>query len=297
MSIVKSFSVGNGDMFYIKHGSDNFSVIDCSICDYNSEEIIDEIKSESKNKGICRFISTHPDEDHIHGIELLNKEWKIINFYCVKNEATKKDSTPSFDEYCELRDDTEKAFYIYKGCSRKWMNMKSDKNDTEERGSAGIKILWPDTTNSDFKAELKKANNGESPNNISPIIQYNCGAKFMWMGDIESDFLDKVKDNIEFEKINVLFAPHHGRESGKVPQDILKTLAPDIIVIGEAPSKKINYYSAYNTITQNSAGAITFVVNNSTIDIYVSNRNYDVDFLNYISGKKDYNFYLGSFLI
>ena len=30
MTLVKSFSVGNGDMFYIRHGSDNFSVIDCS---------------------------------------------------------------------------------------------------------------------------------------------------------------------------------------------------------------------------------------------------------------------------
>jgi len=29
MSIIKSFAVGNGDMFYIKHNSDNFSIIDC----------------------------------------------------------------------------------------------------------------------------------------------------------------------------------------------------------------------------------------------------------------------------
>ena len=29
MSIIKSFSVGEGDMFYIQHNSDNFTVIDC----------------------------------------------------------------------------------------------------------------------------------------------------------------------------------------------------------------------------------------------------------------------------
>lgn len=28
MSIIKSFSVGDGDMFYIDHNSDNFSIID-----------------------------------------------------------------------------------------------------------------------------------------------------------------------------------------------------------------------------------------------------------------------------
>lgn len=33
---------------------------------------------------------------------------------------------------------------------------------------------------------------------------------------------------------------------------------PHIIVIGEAPSKYLNYYSDYNTIKQNSAGDIIF---------------------------------------
>ena len=43
MSIIKSFSVGNGDMFYIKHGSDNFTVIDCYMHEDNEDKIIDEI--------------------------------------------------------------------------------------------------------------------------------------------------------------------------------------------------------------------------------------------------------------
>jgi hypothetical protein len=48
MVIVKSFSVGNGDMFYIKHGSDNFSIIDCCLTDENKKIIVNEIKNESK---------------------------------------------------------------------------------------------------------------------------------------------------------------------------------------------------------------------------------------------------------
>ncbi len=51
MSIIKSFSVGNGDMFYIRHGSDNFTVIDCYLNDENTnDEIIDEIKKNLKIK-------------------------------------------------------------------------------------------------------------------------------------------------------------------------------------------------------------------------------------------------------
>ena len=35
MSIIKSVSVGNGDMFYIKHGTSNFTIIDCNIDETN----------------------------------------------------------------------------------------------------------------------------------------------------------------------------------------------------------------------------------------------------------------------
>ena len=89
MSIVKSFSVGNGDMFYIKHNSDNFTTIDCCLSEDNKKEIMDEIKAESQDKGITRFISTHPDQDHISGLKYYNEQMNILNFYCVKNEATK----------------------------------------------------------------------------------------------------------------------------------------------------------------------------------------------------------------
>ena len=88
-SIIKSFSVGNGDMFYIKHASDNFTVIDCFLKDDNKEAIASEIKQAKKYKGISRFISTHPDDDHIKGLQFYTEEVGVDNFYCVKNKATK----------------------------------------------------------------------------------------------------------------------------------------------------------------------------------------------------------------
>lgn len=291
MSIIKSFSVGNGDMFYIKHNSDSFTVIDCYLHDEeNKNSIIQEIQDESKDKGISRFISTHPDEDHIEGLQLLDDEWNIINFYCVENKATKKDESEDFKKYCELRD-SNKAFYIYKECSRKWMNISDS-----ERGSAGINILWPKTSNEEYKKQLEAVKKGESPNNISPIISYvvENGVKALWMGDIETEFLETVKDDIDFTSIDILFAPHHGRKSGKVPNDILKILDPKVIVIGEAPSENLNYYSGYNTIKQNSAGDIIFECKSNKVHIYVKNSNYSENFLN-DEGMKSYDNYIGSF--
>lgn len=291
MSIIKSLSVGDGDMFYIRHGSDNFTMIDCCMSDDDKEDLIREIKSQSRGKGIVRFISTHPDDDHIRGLADLDDEMNILNFYCVENEATKPDDTTDFDGYCELRDHERKAFYLEKGCSRRWMNTPS-----EERGSAGLNILWPITSDEHFKDALKKAKDGESPNNISPIVKYslNDGATVLWMGDLETDFMKNVKNAVTMDSADILFAPHHGRDSGKVPQDWLDKMDPKIVIIGEAPSAHLNYYAGYDTITQNSAGNIVLECMTGKTHIYVSNDDYAVDFLDDEGRADTYGNYIGT---
>ncbi|KVO76925.1 hypothetical protein WJ79_11325 [Burkholderia ubonensis] len=271
MSIVKSFSVGNGDMFYIKHNSDNFTIIDCNLTDENKDAIITELKNASAGKSITRFICTHPDQDHFGGIELLDDEMAIRNFYVVKNLAVKDTETDSFKRYCELRDDADKAFYIYKGCKRKWMNLGDDTRDT-----SGVSILWPDTNNADFKEALAACEVGESYNNTSAVIRYKLenGASVMWLGDLETGFMEKIEDHIKLEKTTIVFASHHGRDSGKIPDSWLEKLDPQIIVIGEAPSRHLNYYTGYQTITQNSAGDIIMDCVEGKVHFYVSNPTY-----------------------
>ena len=269
MSIIKSFSAGNGDMFYINHNSDNFTTIDCCYEDDDSrDENFGEIKTLASNKGVSRFISTHPDEDHILGLLDFCSTVGIVNFYCVKNEATKTDESESFKKYCELRD-SDKAF-----------------------------CLWPITDNDDFKAELKLAKEETAFNNISPIITYsvNNGVKAIWLGDMENVFLEKIKGKVDWPEVDILFAPHHGRSSGKISSDVLVKMKPQIVVIGKAPSKNLDYYSGYNTITQNSAGSIVFDCDDSRVHIYVSNERYSVAFLD--NDKKintSHGHYIGSF--
>jgi len=216
---------------------------------------------------------------------------KLLNFYCVKNEATKPDETDDFDQYCALRDDSDKAFYISRGCSRRWMNQ-----DTEERGSSGISILWPITTNEHYKETLKQAKQGESPNNISPVVKYklNGGVRILWMGDLEADFMEIIKDAITMDSADILFAPHHGRDSGKVPEEWLKDINPQIVIIGEAPSKDLNYYYGYNTITQNSAGDIALKCVSGKTHIYASNWRYSVDYLDDEGLADTYGKYIGT---
>lgn len=293
MSIVKSFAVGSGDMFYVRHNSDNFTIIDCDLSEENAPTIIGELKEQSKAKGITRFICTHPDEDHFGGIELLDAAMPIMNFYVVKNQAVKDIDTTSFKKYCELRDDPKKAFYISKGCSRRWMNKSSD-----ERKTSGINILWPNLENEEFKEALAACDAGESYNNTSAVVRYSVenGASFLWIGDLETEFMEDVFDDINLQKTTVVFAAHHGRKSGKLPDSWLEVLDPQVIVLGEAPSRHLHYYTGYKTITQNSAGDITFDIEGDQVHIYTSAEGHSVDFL-HDRGQNKFAGYIGSLTV
>ena len=99
-------------MYYIRHDSDNFTIIDCMLPTDDMarcEVIVDELIEQSRDKGITRFISTHPDQDHVQGLKYLDSRMGLLNFYCVKNAASKQDPTEDFDHYCTLRDDPKKV--------------------------------------------------------------------------------------------------------------------------------------------------------------------------------------------
>lgn len=294
MSKVKSFSVGNGDMFYINHNSDNFTTIDCCLTDDARYDILNEIESESSGKGINRFISTHPDEDHIRGLVDYANKFGILNFYRVDNETAKNGTeTYDFKRYKKLRDDVNKSFALEKGCKRKWMN-KTD----EERRSSGLFCLWPITDNKLYQEALEKAANGGSPNNISPAIRYATDVfSFLWMGDMETDMQEEFDSLVTNEHTTIVFAPHHGRKSGHIPSSLMNRLTPKLVIVGEAPSDELDYYSDQNTITQNTAGDILFETNGDYLDIFVSKSTYgkkDGMQINWNHGYHSGMYYLGS---
>lgn len=217
-----------------------------------------------------------------------------MNFYVVKNKAAKSEETEDFKRYKSLRDHTSKAFYLERECERLWMNQFND-----ERGSAGINILWPILNNVHFKDALQRAEDGGSPNNISPIVRYSVldGTSMLWMGDLETDFMEKIKDTIIPEASDILFAPHHGRKSGRVPKDWLEKINPTLIVVGEAPSSDLTYYDGWNTITQNSSGDIVFECLSGRTRVFVSKSTYSVDFLGEEQGVGNRHgcYYIGTF--
>lgn len=294
MTIIKSFYVGNGDMFYIRHASDSFTILDCNIKNENAGRIISELEMQSKDKSIVRFICTHPDQDHFGGIEILDDRIPLRNFYSVKNQAIKSDETESFKRYCQLRDDPKRAYYLRKGCKRKWLN-----EEDGVRGSAGISVLWPDPCNVHFKNALADCESGVSYNNTSTVVRYSLkgGASVIWLGDLETDFMEKITEDIELEQTTIVIASHHGRKSGKIPTSWMKKLDPQLIVVGSAPSEHLDYYRGYDTITQNSAGDVTMELVGEWVHLYVSKRSYCPTFELSDEGRTSFDCYIGSFSV
>jgi len=98
---------------------------------------------------------------------------------------------------------------------------------------------------------LAEAEEGISPNNISPIFRYTLqdSASVIWMGDLETPFMEKIISDIILPESDILIAPHHGRNSGEVPKAFLDQIKPKVIIIGEASADDLCYYEGYNTIT------------------------------------------------
>lgn len=115
MTVVKSVSVGNGDLFYIKHRSDNFTIIDCDIADGRKDAILSELRDAARGKTIQRFISSHPDEDHIHGLEYIDDNHLGWNFYCVKNNVRKKMKPPASNDTKNLEMILRELFISIRG--------------------------------------------------------------------------------------------------------------------------------------------------------------------------------------
>ena len=307
MSVVKSFKVKSkdnqdGDMFYIMHASDNFTCIDCCLNEDREEEIISEIKELRNQKGIFRFISTHPDDDHICGIKELNTAVPLDNFYCVENCANNPNGKEDFELYCDFRGGIGKRCPIVKGCSCCWLNQSN-----EDRQCSGIHFLWPDINNEHYTDVLESVKDWNNVNNLSPIISYSIknSATFLWFGDMETNFMENIAKEVKFDEATVLFAPHHGRKSGRVIDEWLAQIKPRIIVIGSAPCEHLDYYDecneinnydGYCTITQNRAGDIAFETDDDWLHIFVSNQNYEPTFRVFDMGRPDAHgcHYIGS---
>jgi len=242
---------------------------------------------------IFRFILSHPHMDHMTGLhDLVNKEnVGITNFWHSGVEL----DTPDFSK-ANYNEDDWNTYIELKNSDESPKNLVKNAGDTGEFWTDdGIEILCPTD-------DLKKIAVEKNRLNLCSyvlLITYK-DFKFVLAGDAEKESWDYIVENYsdKISNVNVLKAAHHGRESGKIPSDLLKRLDPHVIVIGEALSEHLNYYTGYNTLTQNSTGDIVFKNESGKTHIFIEKKNYsyDISFLKKEAIENcELGYYLGTF--
>ncbi|MBD0331397.1 MAG: MBL fold metallo-hydrolase [Chitinophagaceae bacterium] len=297
MAIIHFLNVLEGDCNIIQHDSGRMSVIDVSNAyneddtpeekavkasqarkqmlertnvpsdkkDYGQKKIpdnpIDYIKNNIKTSDIFRFIITHPDMDHLDGVRDLYSEFTITNTWDTNNnkELDLKSDFGGYNKedwrfYRNLRDGK------YTATKRLTYH---DSDDCEFWNKDDIKILAPS------KGLVKDACKEDGDiHDLSYVILFTPPKKgggkwkIIFAGDSHDNswnyILENYKDDVT--NIDVLFAPHHGRDSDR-SYDFLKTLNPKVTLFGNASSKHLAY-SCYKPIriTNNQAGFVIIEV-------------------------------------
>lgn len=239
---------------------------------------IEYLKNKLKVKDIFRFIISHPDMDHLDGIKDLFDEFEITNTWDTDN-----------DKYIDMTD-------FFAGYNKEdwefYTNLRAGKITTTKRltyfsktnnlyfNEDDITILCP------TEELVKLGNETEDYNNSSFAILFtppkkNGGKwKILLAGDTHDDSWEYILKNHknDVSNIDILFAPHHGRDSSR-NYDFLNTLKPKITLFGNASSKHLAYTKYPETrITNNQAGYIILDISLDHIKIFVKNFEFAKDF-------------------
>jgi competence protein ComEC len=231
-----------------------------------------------KPSEIFRFIITHPDMDHIDGIKDLYDEYFVRNTWDTDNkkELDLENFGGGYNKddwkfYKELRDGkftkTTRLTYF-------------DDNDCLYWNQDNIKILAPS------RKLLKEAIESGDYNDSSYVILFtppkkNGGKwKILFGGDTHDVAWNHIIEEYskEVENIDVLFAPHHGRDS-KRDYSFLDILKPRVTLFGNASSEHLAYdkYPKLK-ITNNQAGYVVLNVTETEITFYVNNLEFAKDY-------------------
>lgn len=231
---------------------------------------------------IFRYIQTHPDMDHMDGLKNLSNTISIMNFWDTANTKVQ-----SFDEhgncgrykkedwdcYQRLRNsvDNPKSLIFYDGTVAKYFA----EDDNGVLSDDYLKILSP------TKELIKSAESAEDWNDSSYVILYCVqGRKILFCGDAGMGTINHLleKHQTDISDLDVLIAPHHGRDSDK-DFSFLDVMKPKLTLVGNAKCQHLAY-NEWNSRglehIQNNQGAniLIDIHNNGEMHVSCSNKSF-----------------------
>lgn len=149
------------------------------------------------------LIGTHPDADHVGGLDAIIDVFNIGNFYMPSIAVT----TKTFQSVLA----SAKA-----------------KNLTVQSAQKGIDLQFDSNCRTDVLSPTKKS---KDSNEMSVVVKLACGkSSFLFSGDIEGEAEEILVDASSDLDVDVLLVPHHG-SNGSTTTELLEATTPKISLI------------------------------------------------------------------
>jgi competence protein ComEC len=266
-------NVGHGDCTWIKHGDGLNTVVD--VCHARSPTVhpprgllaaLEAPTQLGRDFGqkkypvnpieymqgfgetdVHRFVLTHPDMDHMDGIEPFFRTFPPVNFWDTDNRkvitefGASRFAKEDWSFYRGLRDrkpETDpKRLALFSGATGPFYNQ----SDSGQAGGNGLHILAP---TADI---LRNAITCDDYNDCSYVLLWlvrtkNGNKKVILGGDSHDVSWTHVLSHhrAEVSNVDLLIAPHHGRDSDR-SYDFLDVLKPKLTFFGVARSEHLGY--------------------------------------------------------
>lgn len=255
-------NVGKGNSTIIDFPSERLSVIDVddsraiSASERFSMEIqkkakltnpIDYIISQFPNREIFRFILTHPDMDHMSGIQELFRKKDVRNFWDTNNNKHIDPSTWSNSPYNEedwnfyqqMRQskDSPRVLPLYRGADSECCWIQD-----------AVEILAP------TPQLVTQANESQDHDHLSYVLMVKYAQRKILLGGdatkkVWEDILNDENYGESYIKSDVFLAPNHGSPD-HISKDILDVINPDLTIVSVAEGVEYarELYSKYGIV-------------------------------------------------
>ena len=188
------------------------------------------------------LIITHPHEDHITGLNMIDyKEPKVL---CRNKEIPLNLIQDRIDE--AINDEARYVYNKYLELNMRYTEpVANDKSPTnpEINGNVEIYHYYPEDNSTDLNYY-----------SIATFLKYE-GYRILLMGDNTHKNIKELLENRDFCKkaknIDILLAPHHGRDSS-YDEEFLNLLNPQLTIISDERGK--DDVSASNKYSKKSRG-------------------------------------------
>jgi competence protein ComEC len=250
---VHYINVGQGDAIYIKAPYGEDILIDAGDEAYG-KTVVDYLKKQGV-KDIEHLIATHPDSDHIGGMD------DVLNAFPVKKLYYPGDTTKTTRAYNNFISNAKKE----KGCS---LEYSSQKINSRNLGIKGVTAKFVQN-NKDYK--------DVNDDSIVLFVDYN-NSEFLFTGDLATESEKDMVSKKLIPDVDVLKVAHHGSKYAS-STDFLKKATPQYSVIsvgknnyGHPTSEAVNRLkSAKSTIYRTDKnGNVVFTTDGNKISISTS---------------------------